>query len=564
MASTGIPFTVDTHPTKDVVVNGLTRDATVEACIFDLIDNSIDAARDSIFRSLKSTDQDDLPESYKGYEIKLSLSGSKFRIEDNCGGIPVEKLKTLVLRFGERSHHPVGIGAFGVGLNRALFKLGRVSHLKTDTGEQRAELSLDVSDYLSRKDQWDLTAQQFDTSGTINTEIEIRELPDDIARDFADKGWVKNLQHSIGRRFGHFIAKKLVISVNGTVTKNEEVKIRENPPVEYEGDYKFYKTNGVSIHVRYGQHKDHRFSNERDYDKQRNDALTGQYGWNILCNDRTILFSDQSRKTGWDTKLHTEHYGFVGFVSFVGDPEKLPWTTTKTDVDLNNEAYGSALKVMRDYAEKWRATADKRKKAKKPPRQLPPKKPAKALNSRKPPSKTSKPAKPVVKVDHNEFRTVLPTDINEVHCNDKHLALVHEAKQLDLHDFTYAGLAVIRMLFETSAISFLDRHGKYADLVTFSAEKYAKKLEKQSKKLTDEEKKKLVPKIDDMIPFFHNHPELWGAAKATYLKHCVSNMGKYQPKLNSVLHNPFQPINRSEAFQIRDEVLPLLRHLIET
>jgi hypothetical protein len=120
------------------------------------------------------------------------------------------------------------------------------------------------------------------------------------------------------------------------------------------------------------------------------------------------------------------------------------------------------------------------------------------------------------------------------------------------------------MLFETSTVTFLDRNKRYGDLVKFGADRYQAKLDKKAKKLTDDERKKYLPKIDDMIPFFQNNMELWGAAKSSHLKHSLSEMGKYQPKLNGVLHNPWQPINKSEAFQIRDAVLPLLRHLIET
>lgn len=575
MARAGKPFKVDTHPTKEIIVNGLTRDATVEACIFDLIDNSIDAARDTIFQRLVPAARDELPDSYNKHKIELTLNGAEFKIADNCGGIPVDRLKKMVMRFGERSDHPFGIGIFGVGLNRALFKLGKVSHLKTDTGKQRAELVLNVDDYLARKDVWELPAEEFNTSGKIGTEIEIRQLPDDIAQNFADKEWVNKLRYNIGRRYGHFIAKKLLIIVNEKPVKNEDVKIRENPPIEYRGEYKFYKTkDDVSIHVEFGQHAEHRFSNEKDYDEEHNKTLTKQYGWNVLCNDRMIVFSDQSPKTGWDTKLHTEHYGFVGYVSFVGPPDKLPWNTTKSDVDLNNEAYALALRDMRSFAEKWRALADKRKKAKTAPRRLPPKKASKPVSPKKPEPKPAKPSKLPPKPDHNEYRTILPDDINEQLCNDKHLALVHEAKEVDLVECTYAGLAVIRMLFEVSAIKYLDRHGKYDDLVKFGIDKWEKKLaanEKKNpspsgkeKKVTEEQKKKFVPLFDDMIPFLHNHPELWGAVKATHLKHSLAEMGKYQGKLNSVLHNPFQAIHVTEAFQIRDAVLPLLRHLIET
>jgi hypothetical protein len=117
------------------------------------------------------------------------------------------------------------------------------------------------------------------------------------------------------------------------------------------------------------------------------------------------------------------------------------------------------------------------------------------------------------------------------------------------------------MLFETSAVAYLARSSHYNDYKDFAIAKNERGLKR---KMTMEEKKKYQPRVDDLIPFFHNHPELWGAAKENHLKHSLANMGKYQPRLNGVLHNPFQAINRSEAFQIRDEVLPLLRHLIET
>ena len=45
-------FPVDTSPTKRVVVDSITRDATDEECIFDLIDNAIDAARNIIFSNI--------------------------------------------------------------------------------------------------------------------------------------------------------------------------------------------------------------------------------------------------------------------------------------------------------------------------------------------------------------------------------------------------------------------------------------------------------------------------------------------------------------------------------
>ena len=76
--------------------------------------------------------------------------------------------------------------------------------------------------------------------------------------------------------------------------------------------------------------------------------------------------------------------------------------------------------------------------------------------------------------------------------------------------------------------------------------------------------KRLVPDFDEMIAFLENHPDVWGAAKENYLRHGLRRIAAHQPTLNSALHNPFQIVGAPKAFEIRDEVLPLLRHLIET
>ena len=64
MAEQGKRFLIDTSPTKEAVVDGITRDATDEECIFDLIDNSIDAARNIIFRNISPKLRTELPEGY--------------------------------------------------------------------------------------------------------------------------------------------------------------------------------------------------------------------------------------------------------------------------------------------------------------------------------------------------------------------------------------------------------------------------------------------------------------------------------------------------------------------
>lgn len=574
MPKEGKPFFVDTKPTKEAVVDSLTRDISVEACLFDLIDNSIDAARDTIFAGFGEKRADGLPESYDGYSVALTFSGDGCSIEDNCGGITVDRLKTMVLRFGERSSHPMGIGIFGLGLNRALFKLGRVSHLKTDTGFQRAELILNTEEYL-KSDDWNLPAEEFKSSGKAGTSIEIKQLPEDIARNFADTDWIEEYRRNVGRRYARFIQKGLKIEINGATVPDGEVRIRKDSP--FPEEYKFYKTDDVTVHIRFGQHSDHRFSAEPDYDKGRNTRLTDQFGWTVLCNDRAVVVSDKTLKTGWDTRFHTEFYGFVGIVSFdAGDPAKLPWDTTKFDVDMNNRAYQTALLDMRKFAEKWRGYGGRAKAAKREGDKLLPLPGTTAPDSSASPGSESKPASagskplkssaatktkmPTLKKDHNQFGTVLPDDVDERNCFDKHLALVHEAKSLDLNVLTYSGMALIRCLFEASVVTYLERHGngKLAELKQFAID------ERNKGGQNVKSEKDVVPNMDEMNAFMENNPDIWGAVKQNHLRHSLRRMAAHKKILNSAVHNPWQPINRSEAFVIRDEVLAILRHLIET
>ncbi len=565
--SKGKPFSVDTMPTKQMVVSSLTRDITVEASIFDLIDNAIDAARDTIFAKADESPGDGLPSSYRGFKITLNFSSDGFSIVDNCGGIDVARLQKMVLKFGQQSSHPMGIGIFGLGLNRALFKLGHVSHIRTDTGSQRSELVLNVDEYL-KSSGWDLPAEEFKSSGEVGTTIEITHLVEDISKIFSDSDWVEKYRADIDRRYARFIRKGLTIKVNSKAVQDGEVHIRSDGP--FPEEYKFYKIDGVAIHLRFGQHTDHRFTAEPDYDKDTNRPLTQQFGWTVICNDRAIVVSDQTWKTGWDTKFHTEFYGFVGVVSFESEsPSRLPWDTTKFDIDMNNRAYQAALVDMRKFAEKWRSYTKRAKNAQRDGETLLPLPGGKSTSNSNPGAakksaaqrKSSEKATkkiPTRKVDHNQFSTVLPEDIDEQLCFDKHLALVHEAKNLDLNLFTYSGLALIRCLFEATVSTYLGRHGRLDELKEFAISERKKNRER----IPDE--KNLSPNMEEIIGFLENNPDIWGAVKQNHIRHSLRRMSAQKKQMNSALHNPWQPINKAEAFAIRDEILPVLRHLIET
>jgi len=573
MSESGLEFVVDTQPTKEVVVSSLTKDASVEACIFDLIDNSIDAARERLLKG-QLQESVSMPDDFSDFEIKLEISESGVNICDNCGGIPVEALRDMVLRFGKPSSQELGIGVYGVGLNRAIFKLGRVSVLHTDTGKARAELTLNVEHYLDDDKNWGLPAMQVPSRGIVGTELLISQPPTTIKELISDDEFISSLRADISRRYSKFLERGLTLILNTEHVIGNVVNMRENGPFPIEK--KFYKTkNGVSILLQVGDHEDHRFKGEDNYSQELNKSLTPDYGWTIYCNDRAIVVSDTTRLTGWDARFHSEFYGFVATVDFLSkDPSLLPWNTTKTDLDLNNPAYKLALEDMRRFAERWRSFTARYKRERKDskPLAIPPQAPtqtkptshsgiAKPANIKGPseapaPSLTPKPTKP--KQGHNELRFVLPEDINEFHCQDKFLEIVREAKNLDVGTNPYASLAVIRMLFEFSLTHFMNREKRGKELIDFVIKK---REEKTGKKIDNPNS--VSPRLEETLNFLDENPDVWGPLAANHIKKSVTKLKGYVPDINGALHNPFQAIHRSKVFQIRDEALSGLRHLIE-
>jgi len=344
----------DTRPAKEYLVNGMTKDVTIEECIFDLIDNSIDAYPHHT---------DEIVSDYKQYAINLKIQKNLFSINDIGKGICLELLKTDTLRFGTKTnHHTTSIGYYGIGLNRAIFKLGRKINLVTETEIDRSSLHLDVSKFLKDNDTWLLPIKTQALTKNTGTFIEIKNLNKEVNDCFADSDWISDFKNDISLRYSEFINKNLII------TFNDEPIAKVNTTIKTVSDFKHIKDvyyyNNIKIIIEAGQSSQHSFTYEKSYDKDKNATLK-ESGWFVYCNDRAVKLFDKSSDTGWDAKQHTQHAGFIGKVFFIGNAGILPWNTSKTDIDLNNEIYKNALEKMRTFFKSWtKHTSKVRKKDK--------------------------------------------------------------------------------------------------------------------------------------------------------------------------------------------------------
>jgi hypothetical protein len=174
---------IDATPTKRFFVSMLTRDIDLRDAILDLLDNCVDG----IVRTIK-TPEGETP--YKGYWANIIAEPGRFEIIDNCGGIPEEVLRNSAFRQGrpEGIHtddvHTVGM--YGIGMKRAIYKLGRRAKMTTRNSQFAASVSI-TPEWLDSDTNWRLKLNNEDITilPQAGTKIEVEELYDNIAYHFS-------------------------------------------------------------------------------------------------------------------------------------------------------------------------------------------------------------------------------------------------------------------------------------------------------------------------------------------------------------------------------------------
>ncbi len=170
-------------PTKAFFVRMITRDIALEDCILDLIDNSIDGAW-QLEGGLPMTLNSDT--DLHRYKIEIELSPDTFCIRDNCGGITLDDAADYAFTFGRRetdAHESYSIGVYGIGMKRAVFKLGteiRITstYLADSDDHQSFLVPINVEDWLHNDEaqSWDFDIETSDPLPSPGVEIRVDTL----------------------------------------------------------------------------------------------------------------------------------------------------------------------------------------------------------------------------------------------------------------------------------------------------------------------------------------------------------------------------------------------------
>lgn len=365
--------TIDASPVKSFFVEMLTRDIRLEDSILDLLDNCVDG----ILRGTKKLEKGAKP--FKGYRADITFDKHSFSIEDNCGGIPWDQ-REYALRMGRSKERGVentgSVGVYGIGMKRALFKIGEHSIITTQNSGKNWEV--EISPDWIKSDSYKIPVRESsDVHEEDGTTIVISALHPNIRGEFSSKSkaFERDLMDIIETHYALIIDKGFEVKVNGVSAKARSTKLIYSDegaasikPFIYQAEL-----DGVQVFVTVGFTRPIPSSGELDEEQVQKQYSTEEAGWTVICNDRAVVYCDRTELTGWGDagvpRYHTQFIAISGVVEFrCEDPSKLPTTTTKRGINANSRVYQLAKNKMREgtlcftrYTNKWKGKAEETK-----------------------------------------------------------------------------------------------------------------------------------------------------------------------------------------------------------
>ena len=236
-------LTADASPEKRLFISLLTRDISLVAAFLDLIDNSINAALAPFADKLTTAEGyisalDD-SEISASTSIDIEFSAESVRITDNATGIDSETAESYVFKFGRAAQDSRAsldrLSVYGIGLKRAIFKMGDQISIVSDHERGGFELDLDVPAWAALKQNvwgFPITGRPNADAEATRTVIEITNLHEDVATRLDDGVFEGQLIERIAQTYAYFMGKFVTISVNGKPVAPESVEVSENRTTE--------------------------------------------------------------------------------------------------------------------------------------------------------------------------------------------------------------------------------------------------------------------------------------------------------------------------------------------
>jgi hypothetical protein len=544
-------FIVKTGVDPQFLENVITRDISTQASIFDLVDNSIDAAKEYLSIDQKNSfDEYGLPKDYSGFKIFIRLDKNSFKIIDNCFGIPEETLSEDTLVVGKQSNHDYGLGKYGIGLKRALLKFGNNYSLLTDTSEIAFKMQFSNSDFGQTKD---LIGTKLPTRYRRRTLFVVSDLKPLVNKEFSSKPWLDKLKIELTDRYGIFIKKGLKIILKPLGSKPIIIEQRFPEIIDHFNipsvSHKM-EIAEVNVSIEYGLHKHYKVDGGYGVNDLTDLAA---FGWYVICNDRVIEIAIRDGKDyGWSRNWHNEYNGFIGLIRFNSpNPSYLPWDTTKTRITTDSLVFLGIKELLSEYALDFRKSKKNhiknlKKENKKPniisnaeikTNNTHEQKTTTTISNKKPNNIARDINLKGVNVGVNaqphsqSWVFLLPKQFS----NTKHYVLnnvILEAKSLKIKDSPHASTLLYRSIIEESLSQFI----KHKSSLSIIREHYYLHGEGKNKAHNNEHKKNISVTLSMMVDWLSNVNDIFPKDAEKKLKICTTKLRKHLKTLNNVVH----------------------------
>jgi hypothetical protein len=253
-------------------------------------------------------------------------------------------------------------------MKRAIFKIGEEAAVESFAEDGAFEVTYDRNWLDPENEEWDLPIKRLRNKKEKGVTIIVPTLKKEIALQFGNESFLNELRNSISDHFGYLMQKGFTVFVNKEKLRSRTLQLYATDSPKKEGirPYDFEsKMDGVHIRVMVGFFRPLVLSDEVDEAAEK-PLDSEQSGISVICNDRLVLLNDTSMKTGWGDgavpKYHPQFRGIAGFIIFsTNDPQKLPISTTKRDLDVGANVYLYArrqcmegLRECTDFTNKWK------------------------------------------------------------------------------------------------------------------------------------------------------------------------------------------------------------------
>lgn len=375
-----LPERITSRPAKDFFVHMLTRDIDLPDAILDLLDNCTDGVQ----RTLRKQQGDSYSlESirYDGFFAEVTMKPGYFSIEDNCGGIAIQRARNSAFRLGRppSSDDPdeqlYTIGTYGIGMKRAMFKMGRTCRVVSETEAEAFEVFIQPAWFET--EEWEIPFEErTGTTGTPGTLVEVIDLVPAVSERFGDGAFVDLVHQRVSQLFGYIIEKGFVVKINGKQVSPSVANLRLSEKALHTGEgiapYVYFgKDDSVDVSLAVGFYRpllteDEVEDENRGYKRySREDS-----GWTVICNDRIVVYGDKTELTGWGVsrvpRFHNQFMAISGVVFFYSKhADELPLTTTKRGLDPGSpvwlrtrERMIEGTRFFTTYTNRWKSDVE--------------------------------------------------------------------------------------------------------------------------------------------------------------------------------------------------------------